>query len=248
MSDSTLDDILSDDTKTEPEPKAEAPEEQPKAEEPEGEPKEEPEAEDPPEDTGEDDAPTPGATKDVMVPLRALEDERSKRQEAEKRLAAQEQPERPDALEDPEGAAKHIEGSVDQKLADMRAEISLQMAEATIPDFTEVMGPDLEHWKSLANENPALLQQVMASPLPGKAAYDVVKQYRALSAIGDDPAAYEAKIRADERAKIEQEQKAKKADETASSLPNSLADAPSKGERKGPEWAGPPPLDEVLGG
>lgn len=256
MSDTSFDDILSDkDLETSEAAESEKAEteeseaEEPKAAEPKEEQGEQPEEGS--EETGKDNAPMPGEDEPKQVPLASYMAEKTKRQELEKQLAEKDPPNpRPDALEDPEGAVKHVEQTLQGQLSAMRADMSLAMAREMIPDFDEVMGSDLEDWRAWEGENPALAQQVYASPLPGKAAYDVVKRLKELESIGN-PKDFEAKIRADERAKVEKElevrAKAETAEKAASLLPETLAGAASKGERKGPDWSGATPMEDILG-
>jgi hypothetical protein len=158
---------------------------------------------------------------DHPVPRKHFVEERKKRQEYERQLAeykgqlsvyeqqAQRQQqapaEKPDAsadfYADPLGfTEKRIAAAVGQQ----RLELSQEMMRATKPDYDDMERVFLE----AARENPALANQLRASPNPAKFAYDYAKHYAQVKDIGGMEQ-YAEKIRAEERAKIEAEWKAK---------------------------------------
>lgn len=200
----------------------------------------------PDEGKGDDEAATPAAKDDAKtVPLAALKDERSKRQDLERQLAdatgKKDAPKRPDALEDPEGSAKFMEGEVDKKVQNIKVDMSYQMASQFHDDFDQVM----EAWPGLAEQSPGIYEQALNDAMPGEFAYQACKRHLMLKDIGD-PAEYEQRIRADERAKVEAEAKAAgKAKKTVPNLPESLASEPG-GSRGGPGWVGPRSIEDVI--
>lgn len=147
------------------------------------------------------------------VPLAALMAERDKRQreeqarkDLERRLAEIEaqKPEPPKFYENPEQAVDHRVREVEAR-ANQRLYAALEAsAREAHPDYDEVIAELTER----AQENPALAQQVFASPNPATAAYKLGKQLREMKAM-QDPAAYRAKVEAEIRAQIAAEHKAK---------------------------------------
>jgi hypothetical protein len=195
---------------------------------------------------GEQAAPPVAKHEDQMVPLSALKALRKELQELKQEK--QEKPTAPDVLADPEGFEKHIQTRLDQQILDRTVAMSEDYAKRANPDFAEVMGTDEDGshtaWVELAKANPHLVQQFRASPNPALFAYEQVKRHKAMSEIGD-PLTYRERIEAQIRAKVEADLKAKEVARPA--IPDTLADEPSKSPRKGPEWTGPKPLNEILG-
>lgn len=156
--------------------------------------------------------PAPEATTapdEERVPLAALKAEREKRQKYERELAEyrrklEEQRPPPNFHEAPEQYVQELLSQQAQALTQrMLGALEAQVREAN-PDYDEVFA-ELEEQ---AQENPALVQQVMSAPNPAMAAYRLGKQLRELKQM-QDPEAYRAKIEAEVRAKIEAEYKAK---------------------------------------
>ena len=158
---------------------------------------------------------TTPAKEEGNVPLAALMAERDKRQqeaaarkELERRLAEYEKqrPEPPKFYENPEQAVDHRVREVEAR-ANQRLFAALEAsAREAHPDYDEVV----EELTQQAQGNPALAQQIFASPNPATAAYRLGKQLREMKAM-QDPAAYRAKVEAEIRASIAAEQAAKDA-------------------------------------
>ena len=83
----------------------------------------------------------------------------------------------------------------------------------------------IDLFDSLAKQNPTLYDQFYAHPDPGQFAYDYAKEQQFRNEVGSDPKAYEEKIRADERARVEAEFKKKAGEnqEIINNLPPSAA-------------------------
>ena len=177
-------------------------------------------------ETGEpakpDDAAPPAADtgkKDSEhVPLAALKAEREKRQAVERELAELRNQQRPQApaegaqpqrepgfYDDPEAFVQRTVTRA-QRLAEQRLFAALEAdAREQYADFDEVMEATVARVK----DNPALQQQIFSSANPARAAYRLGKQLRDAEALQKDPEAERERIRAEERAKLEAEFKAK---------------------------------------
>ena len=184
-----------------------APEKEEKGEpEPVVEPEPEPEVPPTPE-------PDPDARFNAM--LAKSQDEVAKRQAAEARAQALEQqiaqqkPEPlPDLYDNPEEfAAKiesRIEGKVSQALQQERMNSSEIVMRATVGDesYDEAVNAFVE----AAKTDQALGNAAFSSPAPAKYAYDQGKAILFKKEVGNDPAAYRAKVEAEVREKLLAEQ------------------------------------------
>lgn len=216
--------------------------------------------------------------------LKALIGERKKRQETEQKLSEREkefvelqkrlkeiegsgqpQPQQrpaqqpaaaPDPWLDPEGYARHIAAENDKRLFRDRVEISQELMRSKHDDYDDVEKVFREECKT----NPFLAQQLRTSSFPARFAYEQGKKLMALREIGDDPAAFKAKVEAELKAKIESEKTAtpqpaapQPAITPTSPTPQppppppSLAGVTSSAPRKaGTKFEGPTPLDAIL--
>lgn len=144
------------------------------------------------------------------VPVSAMLEERRKRQELEARLAAiTAQP--PDDVKDedfidtPVEATRKIVGRQAQHFETQVRNIKYDIAE----DMTRTMHTDYDAVREqfvtrAAAGDPAALaiaQQMDAQPNPARFMYEQTKRLAAVESVGD-PAAYEARIRAEERARV----------------------------------------------
>lgn len=94
-------------------------------------------------------------------------------------------------------------------------------------------------------------QKVVGSPNRWAAAYQWHQRQIAAREIGDDPAAYRAKVEAELRDKIMAEMNGGNGQQQAHQspaavMPSNLAAARNVGSRSGPAWAGPPSLRDIL--
>lgn len=188
----------------------------------------------------------PAKTPDQQtVPLAALQEERQKRQELERRIqrveSTQPKPEptpAPDVFDDPEGYTKHVRQSVDQTVRTARLDMSEDMARMHYGDETvdaalaaiEPRAGSPEHQAILNNRNPY------------RALVEWHRSQVAAAEIGD-PAAWKEAERARIKAEVEAELAVR---QTRGKPAPSLADQPNLGARRGPEWSGPKPLDELF--
>lgn len=233
---STLEAAMGDDTPAEPVAQAE-----PETPEPEKVVEAaEPEKEDVVEEVVKDEPPAVEAQPDkqdnVVAMRKVIAEQSVKLKEFEKA------PPVPDVLDDPDGFRAHMTGEFDVKFANM----SEAMAKSQFPDYEEVATRFYEE----AAKNPAVIQAVKNSAHPALEVYNQGKRLNALDDIGD-PAAYEAKIEARVRAKIEAALKGEatktEADKAKlkNSLPDDLTSEANVGSRAA-AMAGPTPLDKLF--
>ncbi len=210
-------------------------------------------------------APEPSAelkAKDApMVPRQALEDERRKRQDYEKRIAElerqftqpqpQQQPQQPqrkpvpDMFADPEGYTAWVEEQITERSLSTAASISRRFAE-------KEYGADVV--QQVLQSAPADLcnQLFYTSQDPFGDLMSWHKRQQLLNEIGDDPSAYEAKLRAKWEAEMNgaappPPQSATPPAQKAP-VPKSLARTPSAQPRDPStgRWQGPTPLSDIL--
>ncbi len=165
---------------------------------------------------------TPEVKEPSAVPLAALKAEREKRQKLEKELEALRsqapQEPAPNYFEDPEGYLQRVQNESNQRLyAALEAS-----AREQYPDYDDAFAVVMRH----AENNPAVVREVMAAPNPAMAAYKMGKKLAEFEQM-QDPEAYRAKIEADLRAKWEAEQAAKTAQrqKAAAEIPPDLSQA-----------------------
>lgn len=190
--------------------------------------------------------PEPAKEEPQTVPLAALHEERQKRQELERRLQrveqAQPKPEpepAPDVFEDPEGYTKHVDGQVEQRVRTARLDMSEDMARMNYGD--DKVNAALEAIE--AHAGSPTHRAILENRNPYKALVEWHQQQTTAAEIGD-PAKWMEEQRAKIKAELEAEFAVKQTRETPPAP--SLANQANLGARKGPEWSGPKPLDEIL--
>lgn len=259
MSETSLEDMLSDKEldPVEPEPKTTGDDPEPEPKEPaDPEPKDPADPAEPKEPDDPSEPPSPKAsetTEETEEPWtkKAVLDERRKRQELEQRLReieSKKEPEpAPDWWADPEKAAQHQSQQIEARLYQQKVELSQDFMRSQHEDYDDMEARFME----MAQENPALRTELQKSANPARFAYETAKkaaEYDAMKDVDSYKAKLEAEVRKDVEAKVrkeleaEQEKKAKK--ETA--IDPSLASTSSKGGLTSDDYAGPTPLDEIL--
>ena len=243
------------------------------AEAPPAAPAPKPEAKTEPADKGatakpeaEDDGEPPQALDgEPVIPRRAYEDERRKRQDwkekaarLEGELAAvrrqQEEAARPpppqqqyqpppDPATNPQGWAQHVVQQQRAALLNERLNNSEMMLREKIGDAK--VAEYVNEFRDLANADPTLFGKLYSQPHPYNWLTREVDRLRLVRDVGDDPAAYNAKIEAAARAKWEAEAKAAPVSPAAGLQP-SLATARSVAGRSAGAWTGEPSLEDVL--
>jgi hypothetical protein len=149
--------------------------------------------------------------------------------------------EKPDRYEDPDGHDAYLIAQARQAaLADYNA-LRLNQAERAAmqkhPDFRE----KLDAFQQAAMLNPALINEMIEAHDPATFAYERGSMALEVQRYGSVDA-----LLAAEKAKWEQEARAAMPAPTAA-LPSTTATDGSVGGRTGPAWAGPVPLDQLLG-
>jgi hypothetical protein len=190
---------------------------------------------------GDGGAPT-APENDKHVPLAALEAERRGRQDwkekairYEEELKAlrertapaqsQQQPQQLDPIQ-----------QVRQEMLNERFNMSEMVARGKYADLDDVV----ETFKQACQTNPALGMALQQSANPYEYAYREGKRLQLLKEVGDDPAAYRAKVEAEIRAQLQPQTPA------GMTLPASLAGARSAATRSAPAFTGPTPLGSVF--
>lgn len=217
----------------------------------------------------EDATPAPLIPKEdgPHVPRKALEDERKKRQEIERRFTdlerrlndmmqpkEQAQPQQaPDPWADPEAAMTYqrneLQSAFARQMYETRVALSSEILRAQKSDFDEVVAEFVQH----AQRDPGLHNAVLNHPNPAAFAYQQGQRIRFLNEVGNDPAAYKAKLREEVMAEMGQGQQPAVAQQSSSPAlapPKSLAATTSAQPRnnKGQFASGPASLDDILGG
>lgn len=148
--------------------------------------------------------------------------------------------EMPDPVSDPVGFREWTE----ERMLNERMNMSEAMVRAQHDDVDEAV----EVFKAEAQRNPALVAQLRAQQHPWQWAYQQAKRIKAMSEIGDDPAAFRARIEAEARQRFEAEMAQQPAPRgPAVNLPPSLSTARSAAARGAPVVSGPYDMKDLLG-
>lgn len=165
--------------------------------------------------------------------------------------APQQPVEKPDFWTDPEAYLRAQLEPVAQQQTNMREQVSQMMAvekfgAETVQTAYQTLDRDM-------SSNPALKAQVMArleaSPHPYAELVKIHQERSALTRYGEDPEAY---IKAEiERRMAEMTgggAPAQPSPHQPQAMPSSFAAGRSAGPRAAPQWSGPKPLSEIMGG
>jgi hypothetical protein len=218
----------------------------------------------------DDDAPPPKALEgEDVIPLRAYEDERRKRndwkntaarlegelaamrrqqEDAQRRAAApppQPQQPPPDPATNPQGWAQHVVQQQQAALLNERLNNSEMMLADKIG--AEKLSEYVQEFRGMAEADPTLFGKLYSQPHPYAWMTREVDRLRLVRDVGDDPAAFRAKIEAEARAKWDAEAATKPPPVSpAAGLQPSLATARSVAGRSAGAWTGEPSLEDVL--
>jgi len=184
------------------------------------------------------------------VPVAALREERRKRQELEARWA-QLQQQYPQITDDnfyasPVAASQQMIGQqtqvLQQQIQNIRYELAEDFTRAQHEDYDNVREAFVAKYESHDPWAIAVASQMGAMPNPAKFVYDQTKRQMT---IGDDPRAYEERVRADERAKVlkEFQQQQRPA---APAVPQSLNSEPSEMQAATSQSFEPTPLTNII--
>jgi hypothetical protein len=110
----------------------------------------------------------------------------------------------------------------------------------------EVIDRETEYFKKRTEADPRLWNELYSKPHPYQWMIDDNATARLHEEIGTDPAAYRARIAAEERAKMESELSRSPVISPAAGLPPSLANARSAAPRGTNGYAGPMSIDDIL--
>lgn len=127
---------------------------------------------------------------------------------------------------------------VRQEMLNERFNMSEMVARQKYPDLDDVV----KFFQEAVRENPALGMALHQQANPYEFAYREGKRVQMLKEVGDDPAAYRAKIEAEIRASLQPQTAAT----AATTLPASLAGARSSATRSAPAFTGPAPLSTLF--
>lgn len=205
------------------------------------------------EETPQEPEPEP-EKEEQTVPLAALQAARDEAKTLKARLAefddfkrkfeqsqqTQQQQPHPDLYQDPDAYRQALEQSFAAREANLIAEMSERFARTQNGD--EAVDEALS-----AAQAAGVVDQFRGQRDPWGELVKWHKSQRALSEIGDDPAAYRARLEQELRAKIQAELTAESVTAAAQKGAPSLAASPNLGSRQQPAWSGPTPLDDILG-
>lgn len=200
------------------------------------------------------DAP-PASEHDKQVPLKALEEERKSRQDwKEKAIRFEEelkhtraQMEQAQRQQPTQQQGQQQPMSPEMAMLNERFNISEMMAREKYADLDDKM----EVFQKAAAENPALGAELAKQKHPYDWMYKHATKLQALAEIGDDPTAYEQKLRDKIMAELQASQQTAETapvqtQAAAPVLPKTLATSRSAGPRSAPTWTGPTALNDIL--
>lgn len=193
---------------------------------------------------------SPASEQEKHVPLSALEAERKGRQDwKEKAIRFEEELKHLRAQQSqPQAQQPSQQQPMTPELAllNERFNVSELLAREKYADLDEKM----EVFQKAASENPALGAELAKQKHPYEWMYKHATKLQALAEIGDDPTAYEQKLRDKIMAEIQASQPAEPqqpaTQPAAPVLPKTLATTRSAGPRSAPTWTGPTSLNDIL--
>jgi hypothetical protein len=155
----------------------------------------------------------------------------------------------PDFNSNPQGYLQHLVARNQQQMLNER----LNMSEAMLRDKIggEAVDTYISDFKSHAEQDPSLWGKLYAQATPYQWLTGEIDRRRMHAEIGEDPAAYRARIAAEERVKWEAEWQGNGGSAAprvspAAGQPPSLANARSVAGRATSTWTGPPTMEDIL--
>jgi hypothetical protein len=145
-----------------------------------------------------------------------------------------------DPARDPEGYTRRVRGVV------LNERLNTSEMMALDKHGKEVIDRETEYFKKRTEADPRLWNELYSKPHPYQWMIDDNATARLHEEIGTDPAAYRARIAAEERAKMESELSRSPVISPAAGLPPSLANARSAAPRGTNGYAGPMSIDYIL--
>lgn len=181
------------------------------------------------------------AKESTMVPLAALQEVRRELQDMKSRLPQPEAPQSPDVFD--EGYTGHMRGEFQREIQNVKLDLSEDSARSQHGNEKV----DAAFAALQANTDPTTYASIMGARSPWLEAVSWHERTQVARAIGNDPAAYAAKVEADMRVKIEAEMVAKQARDNAGKFAPSMANVTGTGGGPKTTWAGPTSLDAAIG-
>ena len=168
--------------------------------------------------------------------------------------ASAEQPQEPDIWTDPNAFVQHgVQQAVSPVLNQLKS-MQRGMAEMMFRDKPGAVDEAERAFNAaVANGSidPVVHARINGSPNPWAAAVQWHQHTQTMAEIGSDPAAYKSKLRdelkAELMAELQQGQQQPDAQRPAPVVPSNFATGRNVGTRAGPAYAGPSPIDEILG-
>ena len=166
-----------------------------------------------------------------------------------------EQPQAPDFFEDPAKATRHeVMQSVSPQFEQINQTLLAIARDNAETRYTPETVSEAEQAFISAYQSqkldPADYQKVVTSPNRYAAAVQWHKRQLAQAEIGDDPAAFRAKLEAELREKItaelQQGEQGQQTQQRQPVMPSNLAGARNVGARSGPAWSGPKTIDDIF--
>jgi hypothetical protein len=145
-----------------------------------------------------------------------------------------------DPARDPEGYTRRMRGVVLNERLNTSEMLALEK------HGKETIDSETEYFQKRTQADPRLWNELYSKPHPYQWMIDNNATARLHEEIGTDPAAYRARIAAEERAKWEAEGGAAQRVSPAAGLPPSLASARSAAPRGTNGFSGPPSLADIL--
>jgi hypothetical protein len=166
--------------------------------------------------------------------------------DAVKQPPQQQQP--PDFFENPEAGVLRAVAPHLQQVNQRQALIVEELARTRYGDeVVDEAAQAYEQLRANGQLDPADYHKISNSQNPYSAVVQWHKKRQASLEIGDDPAAYREKVKAELLAELQQQNGNGAAQQQAAPvMPSNLATARNVGSRAGPAWAGPMPLNDIF--
>ncbi len=181
---------------------------------------------------------SPETQNSTHVPLAALEAERRGRQDWKEKAIRYEE-ELKQLRQQPQQQFQQMDPlqSMQQQLINERFNMSEMLVRQQYKDVDDKVNVFMD----AARENPALMAALQQQRNPWDFAYREGARMLMLKEVGDDPAAYRAKVEAEVLAKLQSQ------GQPQVNVPSSLNGARSVASRSAPAWTGPTDLGNILG-
>lgn len=187
-------------------------------------------------ESAQEAAQQPQADEAMRQELEQLRREREQWQQAQR--AQQEAQAMPDPIDDPKAYARMME----QRFEAASFQNKLQLSEAMA---RREHGNDVwEAANAWLAQNPQEAQRCAGELDPCGAAIRAHKRHLAMQEIGDDPQAYRERLEAEIRERLQAEMQTTTPE--PKTMPANFASSRNAGARRGPDWAGPTPLEDAL--